>query len=149
MKFPSNPIDKIYITQKFGANPKFYRKYKLAGHNGVDFRTRFMDSLLGRRQVLAANSGVVSKVVIARNGGYGTYIRLLHADGSTTIYGHQFHVWVKKDQLVKAGQVIGISGNTGDSTGPHLHFGYRPPKPNYANGFSGYIDPLPFLNIPV
>jgi murein DD-endopeptidase MepM/ murein hydrolase activator NlpD len=146
-KFPSNPIDKIFITQKFGENLEFYKKYGMNGHNGIDFRTRFTDTPLGRREIFAVDYGVVSEVVKAKFGGYGTYIRIRHLDGFETIYGHQFSVKVRKGDNVKPGQVIGISDNTGDSTGPHLHFGCRPPQANYLNGFKGYIDPLPFLNI--
>ena len=146
-KFKSLPLDFFYITQYFGENPDFYRKYGLKGHNGIDFRTKCAETPLGRREIYAVDDGVVSEVVIAKLGGYGTYIRINHSDGSQTIYGHQLCVKVAKNQQVKAGQVIGISDNTGDSTGAHLHLGYRPPQPNFSNGFSGYIDPLPFFLI--
>lgn len=144
-KFESLPLDKIFVTQHFGENPDLYRRYGLKGHNGVDFRTRFIDTPLGRREIYAVSSGVVSKVVIAKKGGYGTYIQIKHDDDSMTIYGHQFCVKVKVGDAVSAGQVIGISDNTGDSTGPHLHLGYRPANADMKNGFLGYVDPLPFL----
>ena len=146
-KFKCNPIDKIYITQRFGDNANFYRKYCMKGHNGIDFRTRFIDSPLGRREIMAGDDGVVFKVVIAKTGGYGTYVKIRHDDGSETIYGHQFSVKVKQGQRIEAGCIIGISDNTGDSTGPHLHFGYKPPKPDLNNGFKGYIDPIKYLSI--
>ena len=144
-QFKHLPLDKIYITQKFGENPDFYRKYGLKGHNGVDFRTRFIDTPLGRRHIYAVDDGVVSRVVVAKYGGYGTYVQIIHDDKSMTIYGHQFCVKVKTGQRVQAGDIIGISDNTGDSTGPHLHLGYRPSTPDLKNGFSGYVDPLYLL----
>lgn len=146
-KFPAIPLDQLVITQKFGENPNFYRKYGLKGHNGVDFRTKFSDTPLGRREIYAVDDGTVTKVVRAKLGGYGTYVQILHEDGSMTIYGHQYNPHVVVGQRVKAGQVIGISDNTGDSTGPHLHFGYRRALPNMDNGYKGYVDPLPYLKI--
>lgn len=146
-KFLCIPLDQLVITQKFGENPQMYRKYGMSGHNGVDFRTKFPDTPLGRREIYAVDDGIVSKVVIAKLGGYGTYVQITHDDGSMTIYGHQYRPHVVKGQRVKAGQIIGISDNTGDSTGAHLHFGLRLANANMRNGFKGYIDPLPYLNI--
>lgn len=140
------PIDKIFITQRFGERPEYYAKYKLKGHNGVDFRTRFIDSPLGRRYVSASSDGVV-EIVRADSGGYGTHIRLRHQDGSMTIYGHLTKSYVSKGDVVLAGQRIGLSGNTGDSSAPHLHFEYRPAgwTKNTSNGFAGAVDPMPLL----
>ena len=144
-KFKNNPIDKIHITQGFGANYEMYKRYGLRGHNGLDFRTRFLDSPLGRREIFAVDDGVVTTVVVAKYGGYGTYVQIEHADGGVTLYGHQYRPLVTKGQRVSAGTVIGITDNTGNSTGPHLHFGYRPKNANMANGFKGYVDPKPYL----
>jgi len=146
-KFANIPLDQLVITQKFGANPQMYRKYGMKGHNGIDFRTKFADTPLGRREIYAVDNGTVTKVVIAKTGGYGTYVQITHDDGSMTIYGHQYNPHVKCRQRVRAGQIIGISDNTGDSTGPHLHLGYRPKNFDFNNGFKGYVDPLPFLKI--
>ncbi len=140
------PIDKWFITQVFGVNPKMYAKYGLKAHNGIDLRTRFIDSPLGRRYVTAAAPGIV-EVTRADAGGYGTHIRLRHPDGSMTIYGHLTKSYVSQKQVVKAGQRIGLTGNTGASTGPHLHFEYRPAgwEKNTKNGYFGAVDPIPFL----
>jgi murein DD-endopeptidase MepM/ murein hydrolase activator NlpD len=145
MQFTHSPLSKLYITQAFGARPEFYRRYGLAGHNGLDFRTRFLDSPMGRRQIYAVLPGVVIKVVNARVGGYGTYIVIEHEDGTTTLYGHQFHIWSKLHDNVSGGEVIGISDNTGDSSGPHLHLGVRPAKPNFNNGYKGWVDPILYM----
>ncbi len=69
--------------------------------------------------------------------GYGTHVRLQHADGYLTIYGHMMDFAVVAGQTVKAGDVLGRSDNTGNSTGPHLHFELR------LNNVP--IDPAPLL----
>ena len=140
------PIDKVFIMQNFGERPGFYKKYKMKGHNGIDFRTRFVDSPLGRRYITAAASGSV-EVVRWDVTGYGVHVRIRHADGSMTIYGHLTKPYVSKGDKVAAGQRIGLSGNTGDSSGPHLHFEYRPSgwEKKAGNGYAGAVDPLPFL----
>ena len=138
------PLDKVYITQGFGENPRYYAKYGLKGHDGIDLRTRFLDSPLAHRYVTAAAGGTCEVRDDGRVG-YGLHIRIHHPDGSMTIYGHLSRVYVGKNKVVSVGERIGITGNTGDSTGPHLHFEYRPPNWNSANGFAGAVDPLSLL----
>ncbi len=84
----------------------------------------------------AAQDGTVKET---RNDatGYGMHVRIEHANGYLTIYGHMQKIDVKAGDQVKAGQVIGKSDNTGNSTGPHLHFELR--KGNIP------IDPAPLL----
>ncbi len=76
--------------------------------------------------VIAATSG--STMVASSGtygGGYGNYIVLLHPNGSKTLYAHLSRVYIGVGQAVKKGQVIGMSGNSGRSSGPHLHFEIR------------------------
>jgi len=71
------------------------------------------------------------------NGGYGLMVKIGHGDLITTVYGHLSKILVKQGDEVQAGQVIAESGNTGNSTGPHLHFELR---------ISGrQVDPIPYL----
>lgn len=140
------PLDQWIITQGFGKNPQLYRKYGLKGHDGIDLRTRSFMYPLGKRPVFAAADGFVETVRWDRTG-YGYHVRIRHSDGSLTIYGHLSRIDVASKQVVKAGNKIGISGNTGDSTGAHLHFEYRPAgwEKNLNNGYAGAVDPLPFI----
>lgn len=144
-KFTKNPLDQLVYTQRFGGWPENYKRYGMIGHNGVDFRTKFPDSPIGRREVYAVMDGRVKEIGTDPKVGYGIFVRLTHADKSETIYAHFHSVKVELGQDVKAGVVLGISDDTGASKGAHLHFGYRPPKPNFNNGYKGYIDPEPFF----
>ncbi|MGA7396010.1 MAG: peptidoglycan DD-metalloendopeptidase family protein [Solirubrobacterales bacterium] len=83
----------------------------------------------------AAASGTV--ILASYNGGYGNYTCLDHGSGLSTCYAHQSQFGVTTGQSVDQGQVIGYSGNTGASTGPHLHFEVR------INGVA--VDPLGYL----
>lgn len=90
------------------------------GYNAVDFGAPVGTS------VRAAASG---QVIISRqggwNGGYGTYVVIKHDNGTQTLYAHHSSNTVAAGQWVSQGDVIGYSGNTGRSTGPHLHFEVR------------------------
>lgn len=91
------------------------------GHNGVDFGAPIGTS------VFAAIGGVVTltRGGNAWNGGYGNYIVIKHPNGVQTLYAHLDSILVNQGQSVTKGQNIGRSGNSGQSTGPHLHFEVR------------------------
>ena len=105
------------ITQKFGENSGSYQYICRAdkSHNGVDYGVG-----LGT-PIQAAADGKVEKAGQDKTG-YGIFVKLVHADGSSTIYAHLQEAKVREGYQVKAGQTIGLSGSTGNSTGPHLHF---------------------------
>jgi murein DD-endopeptidase MepM/ murein hydrolase activator NlpD len=71
----------------------------------------------------AAGDGVV--IEAGPMNGYGNVIMIQHADGTITVYGHEEKYLVQKGEKVKAGQLIGLVGSEGESTGYHLHFEIR------------------------
>jgi murein DD-endopeptidase MepM/ murein hydrolase activator NlpD len=73
--------------------------------------------------VYAANAGTV--ILCRWNGGYGNNVMIQHDDGVVSVYGHGSRLLCKEGQQVRAGDLIMLSGNTGFSTGPHLHFELR------------------------
>ena len=101
------------ITSGFGKR-KDPVNNKNAFHSGIDFRGKSGD------KIYATADGTVKKVF--RNGGYGKYILIEHGNGYTTGFAHLQTYLVKKGEQVKRGQAIGLVGNTGRSTGSHLHY---------------------------
>jgi murein DD-endopeptidase MepM/ murein hydrolase activator NlpD len=86
-------------------------------HPGIDF------AVPQGTPIYAANAG---KVIVCRwNGGYGYNVMIEHDDGVVSVYGHNSRLVCKEGQQVRAGDLISYSGNTGYSTGPHLHFELR------------------------
>ena len=131
------------ISQYFGENPQIYSRFRMDGHNGVDF------AIPENTELLSVFEGEVTQVGYDPTG-YGNFIRLQSAEGYEVLYAHLNTIFVHEKDSLPAGQKIGLSGNTGFSTGPHLHFGMRLITngivQDYRNGFYGYIDPLPFWN---
>lgn len=108
------PVNPVRITQGYGKT-SYSNHYFSGKHNGVDFG-------INNSSVYAVKGG---KVVGAGNNGryaYGKWIAIDHGDGLVTLYGHLSKQSVSKGEKVSEGEKIGMSGNTGYSTGPHLHF---------------------------
>lgn len=105
------PTDSRRITSKYG-----YRWRKM--HNGLDIKVYVGDT------IRAAFDGKV-RIVKYERSGYGRYVVIRHYNGLETVYGHLSKQLVDEDEVVKAGDVIGLGGNTGRSTGSHLHFETR------------------------
>lgn len=101
------------LVSPFGYRPRFGRM-----HRGVDLDLNVGDT------VVSAFDGRVRIAKYERRG-YGYYLVLRHDNGLETVYGHLSRFLVKPDQYIKAGQPIALGGNTGRSTGPHLHFETR------------------------
>ncbi len=92
----------------------------LHGYNGVD-----LGGPIGTTVLAAADGEVLISRDSGWNGGYGQYIVIKHGNGMQTLYGHLSQTLVSAGQTVTKGQPIGAIGNTGRSTGPHLHFEVR------------------------
>ncbi len=101
------------ITSLYGYRDSFHRM-----HKGVDIALKVGDP------VVAALPGVVGRIGY-EPGGYGHFVILVHSDGLETRYAHLHGVTAALGQTVAAGDRIAIGGNTGNSTGPHLHFEVR------------------------
>lgn len=138
------PFDGDYpLTQVWGANPHLYKPFKLKGHEGVDW------GLPEGTPVLAVADGIVDWVdsiegADPKKDPYGKFVRVKH-NGFTTWYAHLSRVDVKVGQEVKAGQQIGLSGNTGNSGGAHLHLSFRLDGANEKDGYLGRSDPMPYM----
>lgn len=113
-QWPVGGVGNSYISSGYG-NRMHPITHKHDFHAGID-----IPAGLGT-PVLAAAEGEVTEV--NRGRALGNYIRIHHADGTETIYGHLRTASVHEGQIVQAGQRIGKVGSTGRSTGPHLHFG--------------------------
>lgn len=121
------PLEKVYITQKFGKTAGAARLYASGSHNGVDFRAT------QGTKVLAMLGGVIQGTGNTDEqkgcGSYGRWVLIKHDNGLSSVYAHLSASLVQKGQVVKTGQAIGYSGGTpgvfgsGYSTGPHLHVG--------------------------
>jgi murein DD-endopeptidase MepM/ murein hydrolase activator NlpD len=156
------PLDKVVLTQSFGHTEfsKTASVYNGKGHNGIDLGTPTGTPLK------AASAGVVKGIgdtdVTCRGASYGKWILIEHGNGLSTLYAHLSLIKVAEGQSVAAGELIGYTGNTGYSTGPHLHFTlyasqavqigslqskvpgcgtYRLPIAAY----NGYLNPLAYL----
>lgn len=114
------------VSSPYGYRARFGRM-----HKGVDISLKLNDT------IYAAYDGKV-RLTNYEPKGYGNYIILRHPNKLETVYGHLNKILVKPNQVVKAGQPIGLGGSTGRSTGPHLHFETR---------FMGYaINPAAIIN---
>ena len=107
------PCESRRVTSHYGYRSRFRRN-----HYGTDIGVRIGDT------IRSAFDGKV-RVGEFEARGYGKYVVIRHPNGLETIYGHMSKHLVKPNQVVKAGEPIGLGGSTGRSTGPHLHFETR------------------------
>ncbi|WP_294946818.1 peptidoglycan DD-metalloendopeptidase family protein [Sulfurivirga sp.] len=121
----------VGISSRFG-----WRKHPVTGnrefHKGLDYRGRTGD------KVIATADGVVEYAGYHKASGYGKMVLLDHAFGFRSLYGHLSKVLVKNGEVVHKGQVIGLMGNTGLSTGSHLHY--------QLSFIQRALDPRPFTH---
>jgi murein DD-endopeptidase MepM/ murein hydrolase activator NlpD len=128
-----DPVNKYTLSASFMQAGSHW----VAKHSGQDF------AVPTGTDVMAAHGGTVVKA--GPNGAgdgpaYGNAVVVQHGDGTYSQYAHLSRIDVRVGQIVKTGQHIALSGSTGNSTGPHLHFEIRK-TPNYGSA----IDPVSFL----
>jgi len=139
------------VTQHFGLNPSMYAQFGMEGHNGIDYRA------VPGTPLFAPMDGVV-KVKDSGVKGYGLHVKIRNEFKELEcVIGHMSKLDVVNGQRVFQGDRIGLSGNTGFSTGPHIHEGFRRiildedkdiyswKVADYNNGFFGYFDHLEFV----
>lgn len=157
------PLDSYILVQEYGREktlPDILPKYLslgLLGHNGWDMVGLFGQKILASHDgtcVFAGLDGANGKLIVLKTdkqydyNGQQSYFK--------TLYCHCDKMLVQVGQKVTTGDVIGLVGNTGMSTGAHLHFGLKPVALNEAddvwynieqeNGYNGAIDPAPYWN---
>ena len=119
----SYPVEKVIITQYFG-NTAFATAnstvYNGKGHNGIDFGLPTGSKILTAQDGLVIGTGDTDKACSGAS--YGKWMLIRHNNGLTTLYAHLSQFIASERQVVKRGELIALSGNTGYSTGPHLHF---------------------------
>lgn len=146
------PTAGTLLTQEYGATSFALRGgYKGKWHNGIDY-----GSPIGT-PIYAAESGKVLAIdnqdKYCYRGAYGKYIIIEHENNLTTLYAHLSLQTVKKDDIVKRGDLIGYIGKTGYATGPHLHFTvyssatfiFKQSKSCGIMPFGGDLNPLQYL----
>ncbi len=110
---PLSQLNEYVVSSKYG-----YRIHPVLGeikkHIGVDFAVN------KGTPVYATSVGVITRSSYHK--GYGNHVMIAHANQLKTLYGHLLFFIVTKGDVVKTGQLIGFTGNTGVSTGPHLHY---------------------------
>ncbi len=122
-KLPSSgvlswPLDRVYVTQEFGAKTGPHRTY-VSGHSGTDFRARTPLPVYAMADGIVKGTGDTD--AICPGVSFGRWIFIEYNNGLASTYGHLSLIKVSEGQKVTRGQQIGYTGGTGRVTGPHLH----------------------------
>ena len=130
------------VTQSFADNPAFYKNFGLAGHEGVDI------AMPEGTRLRSVGSLLVVEVGTNPLAAYGYYVKARSAQGEDFVWAHLLPYDLPRPNTYKlAGEQVGWSGNTGRSTGPHLHMGYRPHWWVRGGPYDGYHDPLSHIGV--
>ncbi len=153
------PLDDAYVTQKFGKTVGAEKLYTSGSHNGVDFRASIGTKVKSVLDGVVTGTGNTDQYPGCYS--FGKWVMVKHKNGLSSIYGHLSVISVSQGQDVKTGDLLGFSGNTGYSTGPHLHLGLYATQgvriEQYVNSrgckqavipladIKAYLDPLAYL----
>ncbi|MEN9582713.1 MAG: hypothetical protein RL641_667 [Candidatus Parcubacteria bacterium] len=157
------PLEKIIITQKFGRTASSGRLYKSGSHNGVDFGASIGTPVYAMADGVVEGTGDTD--IQCPRVSFGRFILIKYSNELASTYGHLSVISVTIGQTVKKGQLVGYSGNTGYSTGPHLHVSVYPRDavnlktlPSISckgkiltqpiSAVNAYLDPLKYLPKP-
>lgn len=147
-----NPLKGTFKTTQGFGNKLFidgvdvYGQWDMLGHNGLDEVPVPNKEGITDWNVYSPTNGVVVEASFDKNG-YGNYVKIEDDDGFHVL-GHMESFKVKVGFHLMAGDLIGIVGSTGYSTGRHLHWGFRPKPINLSNGYKGYVDQTTLLVVP-
>jgi murein DD-endopeptidase MepM/ murein hydrolase activator NlpD len=159
------PVGKVNVTQYFGNTPFASQNpqvYSGGGHNGIDLGVKVGSPIYAAAAGTVLGTGDTDRACSGVS--YGKWVLIKHANGLTTLYAHLSVIQVSAGQAVASGEKIGLSGNTGYSTGPHLHFTVYASESVHISGpteykskvcgtylimplapASGYLNPLSYL----
>lgn len=147
----SSPLDDLFITQQFGRTSSSGRLYASGTHNGTDFRASIGTPVKAMLDGTVLATGDTDKTCPGAS--YGKWVLIKHANGLATLYAHFSFIKAVQGDTVSTGDIIGYSGKTGYSTGPHLHvtlFAAAAVKvenrPSKACGGRTYTMPLAAIN---
>ncbi len=118
------PLKDVFITQQFGRTSASGRLYASGSHNGTDFRALIGTAIYAMADGVVAGTGNTD--LSCPRASFGKWILMKHDNGLAATFGHLSVISVQDGQKVKRGDIIGYSGNTGYSTGPHLHISVYP-----------------------
>lgn len=145
--WPIEPKYKVAEHDKYGIRKNHYVLFKQRQHSGFDITADIgtrVHSVQNGEVLLAKFDGTTTEGFDAFNDGYGNKIEILNEDGRRVVYGHLRKILVKQGDIVKQGDVIGLTGCSGGSRVPHLHVEIR--KCNTENtGLENTINPLEIL----
>jgi len=113
------PLDKILVTQLFGKTIAAKRLYTSGSHSGVDFRASVGTPVKSMAPGTVVGSGDTD--LYCKGASFGKWIFIKYDNGLSSTFGHLSLISVTAGQKVSTGDIVGLSGNTGHSTGPHLH----------------------------
>jgi murein DD-endopeptidase MepM/ murein hydrolase activator NlpD len=113
------PLDNVTITQRFGRTVDARRLYVSGSHSGVDFRASVGTPVYAVASGTVEGTGDTDQTCYKAS--FGKWVFIRHNNGLASAYGHLSLIKALEGQTVSKGQLIGYSGNTGRSTGPHLH----------------------------
>lgn len=113
------PLDNVFITQRFGKTVGASRLYASGTHNGIDFRASVGTRVKNVLDGVVVGTGNTD--LYAGCYSFGKWVMVKHDNGLSTIYGHLSVISTATGQQLNTGDLIGYTGNTGFSTGPHLH----------------------------
>jgi murein DD-endopeptidase MepM/ murein hydrolase activator NlpD len=154
------PLDKVFLTQQFGSTVDSKRLYVSGTHNGVDFRAAVGTPVKAMASGTVIGTGDTD--ITCPGASFGRWVLIRYNNGLSSTYGHLSLIKANNGDVVSVGTIVGYSGNTGYSTGPHLHVSMYasnavqvqslPSKSCSGRIYTmpiaatnGYLDPLAFL----